>query len=273
MSEICTLQRGDGPLVISVPHAGTQLPQALRERMTDAARALVDTDWEVDRLYPFARELDATMLVAQQSRYVIDLNRDPQGTSLYPGARTTALCPTETFEGEPIYVEGGEPNDREIAQRRAAYWEPYHDGLQEELRRVRAAHGYALLLDAHSIWGRLPLLFEGELPDVNLGTNSGRSCDPEMLASVLAVVAGSTYSHVVDGRFKGGYITRRYGSPAHEVHGLQIELNQRTYLIDGSRTSFDERKASTLRTTLRAVCEAMLAWGARAERVRPTVLE
>ena len=267
MNDVFTLDQGDGPLLISCPHVGVLLPDALAQRLTPPGRALVDTDWDVDRLYPFARELGATVLRARQSRYVIDLNRDPEGISLYPGAHTSALCPVETFEGEPLYRSGMEPTDHEVRERRAQWWDPYHDALQGELARVRAAHGFALLLDAHSIWGRLPLLFEGELPDINLGTNSGRSCDAEMTRAVVDALAGSSYGHVVDGRFKGGYITRRYGSPAHEVHALQIELNQRTYLRDGSRRAFDEAKAAALTVVLRAVCEAMLRWGTRATHV------
>ena len=264
---VFTLDQGDGPLILSCPHAGVLLPEALAERLTPQGRALVDTDWDVDRLYPFARELGATVLRARQSRYVIDVNRDPEGISLYPGAHTTALCPVETFEGEPLYLGGSEPTDHEVRERRARWWEPYHDALQGELARVRAAHGFALLLDAHSIWGRLPRLFEGELPDINLGTNSGRSCDPALTGAVIGVVQTAPYSYVLDGRFKGGYITRRYGAPAHEIHALQIELNQRTYLRDGSRTEFDDAKAERLSRTLRAVCEAMLRWGTRATHV------
>ena len=259
MSAIYELERGDGPLLISAPHVGTYLPEDLAERLTPPGRALVDTDWFADRLYPFAGELSATVLRAGWSRYVIDLNRDPSGASLYPGARTTSLVATETFEGKALYAPGDAPNDDEVRVRRALCFDPYHDALAAELRRIVAAHGFALLIDAHSIWGCLPLLFEGELPDINLGTNGGRSCDPALVAAALGAVARSPFSHVLDGRFKGGYITRRYGVPADAIHALQIEINQRAYLADGSRTDWDERKASRLQRVLRAVCEAMLA--------------
>lgn len=259
MSDVYELRRGDGPLLISAPHAGTELPDELAARLTPAGRTLIDADWHVDRLYGFGPALGATMLRAQYSRYVVDVNRDPDGISLYPGARTTGLCPTETFEGDALYADGDAPDDGEIAARRARYWEPYHDALAEELARIRALHGYALLLDAHSIWGRLPLLFEGELPDVNLGTNSGRSCEPGLTDAVVGVLRRSPYGHVVDGRFKGGYITRHYADPADGLQALQIELNQRTYLADGSRTAWDDAKAACLSETLRGVCEAMLA--------------
>ena len=260
MNEIFSLERGDGPLLISAPHIGTRIPGHIEERLSEAARSLSDTDWDVDRLYPFARELGATVLRARQSRYVIDLNRDPHGLSLYPGARTTGLCPTETFEGHPLYADGEEPTDHEIAARRAAYWDPYHDALRDELLRIRAAHGYALLLDVHSIWGRLPLLFDGELPDINIGSDGGRSCDSEMTDAMVGALGGAPYSYIVNGRFKGGYITRRYGSPAHRVHAVQIELNQRTYLVGGTRFVWDHAKADAISAVLHRVCAAMLGW-------------
>ncbi len=262
------LTRRNGPLIISVPHAGTSLPPGLAARLTDAGRTVIDTDWHVDRLYPFAGELDATMLCAQWSRYCADLNRDPGGGALYPGARTSAFVPVETFEGQPLYARGDEPADGEIAERRVTWWDPYHRALRAELERVRATHGYVLLLDAHSIWGRLPLLFDGELPDVNVGTNSGDSCASAVSAAVMSAVANSTYSTVLDGRFKGGYITRTYGTPGAGVHAVQIELNQRTYLAEGSRTEFDTRKAAALSHVLRRVCEAMLG-ALVAEGTRP----
>jgi N-formylglutamate deformylase len=258
-SDVYEVVRGDGPLLISAPHVGTLLPEEIAARLTPPGRALVDTDWYADRLYPFAHALGATVVRARWSRYVVDVNRDPAGVSLYPGARTTGLVPLETFEGEPLYAPGDAPDEREIAARRARYFEPYHDALQEKLARLRHKHGSVLLLDAHSIWSPLPLLFEGELPDVNLGTNSGRSCDPLLRDAAERAVAASPYSVVVDGRFKGGYITRRYGNPAHGAHAIQIEINQTTYLADGSRTAWDEAKAARLSAVLRAVCDALLA--------------
>ncbi|MDQ2908336.1 MAG: N-formylglutamate deformylase [Candidatus Eremiobacteraeota bacterium] len=261
------LQRRDGALVLSVPHAGLELPGSLAERLTPQGRALVDTDWGVPRLYPFAQELEATMLVARMSRYVVDLNRDPHDVPLYPGARTTTLCPTETFEGEPLYEPGDEPDAHETTRRREQYWEPYHAALRDELARVHAMHGYALLVDAHSIWGRLPLLFPGALPDVNLGTNHQRSCAPNLCDVVANVFAGSPYDHVVNGRFKGGYITRHHGAPERNVHALQIELNQHTYLVEDSRSEWDAAKATKLSVTLRAACETVLR---AAERTLPS---
>jgi N-formylglutamate deformylase len=258
MSDVFELRPGKGPLLISAPHVGTSLPDEIAARLTVPGHALVDTDWHADRLYPFATSLGASVLRARQSRYVVDLNRDPSGATLYPGARTTGLCATETFEGDALYEPGTEPGVQEIAARRERYFDPYHAALREELARLRAEHGFALLLDAHSIWSPLPLLFEGELPQVNVGTNSGASCDRRLVDAILGIVKPSQYSVVVDGRFKGGYITRHYGDPADRVHAIQIEINQTTYLADGSRSLWDDAKAARLSHVLRTACEALL---------------
>ena len=267
MSDVFELHRGTVPLLVSAPHVGTLLPDDVAARLTPPGRALVDTDWYADRLYLFAEPAGASVLRARWSRYVVDLNRDPAGSVLYPGARTTGFVPTETFEGEPLYASGDEPGSQETAARRERYFEPYHDALHDELARIKAVHGQALLLDAHSIWGRLPLLFDGELPDINIGTNAGSSCDPKLTAAVARAAGGSPYSVAVDGRFKGGYITRRYGAPAHGVEAIQIEINQRTYLADGSRTQWDDAKAARLSLVLRTMCEALLAGAATGRRL------
>ncbi|HEY4440184.1 MAG TPA: N-formylglutamate deformylase [Candidatus Elarobacter sp.] len=261
MSDRYDLRSGRGALLISAPHVGTQVPPEIAARLTDAGRSLIDTDWYADRLYPFARELEATVLRARWSRYVVDLNRDPSGHQLYPGARTSAFVPTETFEGERLYAAGDEPPADEIAARKAEYWDPYHLALQNELARIAEQHGWVMLIDAHSIWGRLPLLFEGELPVINLGSNGGHSCDPAFLDAAHAAVASSPYSVAVDGRFKGGYITRHYGDPAKRVHALQIEINQTAYLADGSRTLWDDAKAARLSRVLSNVCMAVVGYG------------
>jgi N-formylglutamate deformylase len=258
--DLYELTPGDAPLLLSFPHSGTFLPPELVARLTPIGRTLVDTDWNVDRLYAFAPELGLGTIAARVSRYAADLNRDPHDAPLYPGARTTSVCATETFAGEPLYDHGDEPTADEIAHRVATYWKPYHAALDRELARLRARHGYALLLDGHSIWGSLPLLFAGELPDVNLGTNAGRSCAPEMTAAVAGALRPSYAALAIDERFKGGYITRTYGAPDSGVHAIQIELNQRTYLADGSRDSTDRAKAATLSAALRAACTASLAF-------------
>jgi N-formylglutamate deformylase len=257
--DLYELTPGDAPLLLSFPHAGTILPPEISARMTAVGRTSIDTDWDVDRLYAFAPELGIGTIASRVSRYASDLNRDPHDAPLYPGARTTGVCATETFEGETLYAPGNEPTRDEIAGRVATYWQPYHAALASELARVRARHGYALLLDGHSIWGTLPLLFEGDLPDVNLGTNAGRSCAPQIAEAVAEALRPAYPSLVIDGRFKGGYITRTYGTPNSGVHAIQIELNQRTYLAEGSRTATDPEKAATLSTALRDACVALLA--------------
>jgi N-formylglutamate amidohydrolase len=254
------LTPGDAPLLLSFPHSGTTLPPDISSRMTPIGRRLVDTDWDVDRLYAFAPELGIGTIASRVSRYAADLNRDPHDAPLYPGARTTSVCATETFDGEPLYANGDEPAPDEIAERVDTYWKPYHAALANELARLRARHGYALLLDGHSIWGSLPLLFSGELPDINLGANAGRSCAPQITAAVADALRPAYPSLVIDGRFKGGYITRTYGTPESGVHAIQIELNQRTYLADGSRSTTDRAKAATLSTALRAACTALLSF-------------
>ena len=241
-----TLHRGSVPLLVSLPHEGTELPADIAARLTPAARRVPDTDWHVARLYAFARELGASVLVPRHSRYVVDLNRPPDNASLYPGQNTTGLCPLVRFSGEPVYQAGEEPQREEIAQRLAQYWRPYHDALATELARLRERHGRAVLWDGHSIRSELPFLFEGRLPDFNLGTAGGASCSPalqERLAAVL--VRHPRYSHVVNGRFKGGYITRHYGAPAQGIDAIQLELAQCIYMDEDSFAWRDESAAAT----------------------------
>jgi N-formylglutamate deformylase len=261
MNEIFTLHRGSAPLLISLPHVGTQLPDALRERLAVEALDVPDTDWRLEALYGFARELGASLLVPKFSRYVIDLNRPGDDAPMYAGANNTALCPTRRFTGDLLYRDGAEPGDEEIAQRRERYWRPYHDALREELDRIRAAHGHAVLFDGHSIKSRLPWLFEGTLPELNLGTASGASCAAslrERLARVLAQQSG--YTHVVDGRFKGGHITRHYGRPELGVHAVQLEMAWSCYMAEEPPYRIDAQRAARLASLLRDLVQAMLDW-------------
>lgn len=258
------LTRGKTPLLLSVPHAGLHVPDAIAERLTDAARTLADTDWHVDRLYDFAEGLGAGMLVATHSRYVIDLNRDPDGTPLYPGADNTELCPTTMFDGTPIYREGTAPDEAEIAERLAAYWRPYHQVLATELDRLKRKHGHALLFDAHSIRSVVPRFFAGTLPDLNIGTGGGRSSEPALTIRLAMLCQDShDYQTAVNGRFKGGYITRHYGDPADRVNAVQMELAQSTYMDEEPPYRYDEAKAGRLRPLLSSVLERMTDWGAR----------
>jgi N-formylglutamate deformylase len=256
-----TLHRGRVPLLVSLPHDGSEIPDALAARMTDDARRAPDTDWHVSRLYAFARDvLGASLLVPRYSRYVVDLNRPPDDTSLYPGQNTTGLCPARRFSGDAVYREGCAPNPAEVRERVERYWRPYHDALAGELERLRAVHGRVALWEGHSIRGSdLPFLFEGRLPDLNLGTSGGASCRPAVEAALQGVLASqSDYDWVCNERFRGGYITRHYGRPDAGVDAVQLETSQRTYMDEDSAV-FDEARASRLEPLLHRLLEAMLA--------------
>ena len=257
--DVCVLHRGSAPLLLSLPHDGSVIPDALQARMTPEARTAPDTDWHVSRLYAFARELGASILVPRWSRYVIDLNRGEDDTSLYPGQNTTGLCPLVRFTGEPVYQPGMQPDAAEVAARIERYWRPYHAALRGELARLRAEHGRVALWEGHSIRGSgLPFLFEGRLPDLNLGTANGASCSPALQARLEAVLGGQVdYDWVANGRFKGGHITRHYGRPADGIEAVQLELSQRTYM-DEARFDYDASKAASLQPLLRALLQATL---------------
>ena len=257
--DVFTLHRGTAPLLVSLPHDGTRVPDAIAARLTPEARAVPDTDWFVSRLYAFARDLGASVLVPAHSRYVVDLNRPPDDTSLYPGQNTTGLCPVVQFSGEPVYREGLQPDAAEIAARVDAYWRPYHDTLDAELQRIRGEHGRAVLWEGHSIRGTLPFLFEGALPELNLGTAAGSSCTPALQQRLAEVLAGQgDYTHVVNGRFKGGYITRHYGAPEIGVDAVQLEIAQHAYMDEDSFQYLPER-AERLQALIRRLLQAALA--------------
>ena len=257
--ETFTLHEGDAPLLVSLPHDGSEIPPALAARMTEGARRAPDTDWHVSRLYAFARELGASVLVPRHSRYVVDLNRPPDDASLYPGQNTTGLCPAVRFSGEPVYREGEAPDPAEVAARVERYWRPYHGALDAELQRLRARHGRVVLWEGHSIRGECPFLFDGRLPDLNLGTADGRSCTPALQERLTAVLRGQQrYDWVVNGRFKGGYITRHYGDPAHGVDAVQLEISQRIYMDEDS-FAWDVARARDTQDMLRALLEAALS--------------
>jgi N-formylglutamate deformylase len=228
--------------------------------MTDQALVVADTDWHVDRLYDFLDALGTSVLCPIHSRYVVDLNRPPDGANLYPGQDTTALVPLDTFAREPIYRPGQAPDARAMAERVSRYWRPYHDALQRELERIRGVHGYALLWDAHSIASELPRFFPGRLPDLNFGTAAGASCAPGIETAVFEEARRAAgYSAVLNGRFKGGYITRAYGRPGDRVHAIQLELSQRTYMNEPPPFDFREDLAGRLRPVLRRFLETFLS--------------
>ena len=254
-----TLHRGTAPLLISLPHDGTAVPEDIAARLTDSARRVPDTDWHVSKLYDFARELGASMIVPKYSRYVIDLNRPPDDVSLYPGQNTTGLCPHVQFSGEPVYRDGQDPDEAEVAERVERYWRPYHRALAGELQRIHAQHGRSGLWEGHSIKGVVPFLFEGRLPDLNLGTAGGTSCSAALQSRLESVLESQgRHDFVVNGRFKGGYITRQYGDPTQNIQAVQLEISQRIYM-DEESFEWDAGKAAGTQVVLRALLEQMLA--------------
>lgn len=262
--------RGQAPLVVSLPHTGTDIPAPYEAGLVSPWRARKDADWRIERLYDFAGGLGATVIRTAISRTVIDVNRDPSGVSLYPGQATTGLCPTTTFDGEPLYRPGAEPGPDSIAERRARWFDPYHAALRVEVERLHAEHGTVVVYDCHSIRSVIPRLFEGTLPVFNIGTNAGASCDPALTAAVEAVCAETGFSRITDGRFKGGFITRSLGRPGTGVHAIQMELACRGYMreptgpVDEANwpTAYDADHAAPMRAALTRILEACLGFAA-----------
>lgn len=258
MSSSYTLHVGSVPLLISMPHNGEAIPVDIANTMTDFAKTVPDTDWHMDRLYDFAKALGAYIIAPKFSRYVIDLNRDPQGVDLYPGANSTELCPTSAFDLTPLYKEEHLPDQKEVSRRIENYWQPYHSALESTLNSIQRTHGKAVLLEAHSILSHVPRFFEGQLPDFNFGTGAGTSCSPEMLKAI-ETIDFSPYSQVSNGRFKGGYITRQYGQPNKNIHALQLELSQHTYMQESS-LSYDDKLAAQVKVKLKCLVETLIAF-------------
>ena len=261
-----TVEPRDAPLIVSFPHTGTELPPDIEARCISPWLARKDADWWIDKLYDFATDLGATVVHTAISRTVIDVNRDPSGVSLYPGQNTTELVPTTTFDGEPLWRPGMVPDAAEIERRKATYFVPYHAALAGEIARLRAKHARVALYDCHSIRSIIPRLFPGELPVMNIGTNAGVSCDMDLAEPIAAIASASRFSAVINGRFTGGYITRRYGRPDDGVHAVQMELACRGYMrepvgpVDERNwpVPFDAAFAAPIRATLRSILEACL---------------
>ncbi len=261
MDKVLSFHQGRLPLLISMPHAGLGLTPAVRNGLVDQARSLPDTDWHIPRLYDFARDLGASVVAAEYSRFVIDLNRPDDDKPLYASA-TTGLYPATLFDGEPLFKDGQVPSADERATYLEGIWRPYHDTIRRELERLRAEFGYALLWDAHSIRSLIPHLFDGKLPDFNLGTFNGASCDPELAERLQGVCAEFPhYSHVLNGRFKGGHITRHYGDPSRQIHAVQLELAQSTYMNEVEPFAYREDLAQPTQVVLGRLLETVLAWG------------
>ena len=249
------------PLIVNVPHAGTYLPPSIAQTLTATGLSVPDTDWHVDKLYDFVPSLGATLMVATHSRIVVDLNRDPAGDALYPGASNTELCPTATFANEPIYRPGLAPATKAIAARVKQYWRPYQQQLAGEIARIKGKHGFCILLDAHSIVSEAPRFFAGKLPDLNLGTADGKSCAAALAQRAFAALthaAGFTAVH--NGRFKGGFITRHYGVPDDNVHALQLEMAQCCYMNETEPLFYDASRAAALKAVLNVLVEKLMSW-------------
>lgn len=265
--EWLSVRRGDAPLIVSFPHTGTEIPDRMESLMVSPWLARKDADYWVDVLYDFAHEIGATTIRTALSRTVIDVNRDPSGASLYPGQNTTGLCPMETFDGEPLYKSGSEPGPAEVLRRRAEYFDPYHQALAAELERKRAESGCVVLYDAHSIRSRMPRLFDGELPQFNIGTNNGATCSPS-LVDTIEKICDRAGSRVTNGRFRGGWITRHYGRPGAGIHAVQMELAMRGYLKEPAGAPdksnwpapLDDVLAARLRVALRDVLDACMTF-------------
>ncbi|MBF9233888.1 N-formylglutamate deformylase [Microvirga alba] len=262
------ITRGDEPLVVSLPHTGTEIPPEYEHGLVSSWLARKDADWWIERLYDFAVDLNATVIRTSISRTVIDVNRDPSGISLYPGQATTELCPTTTFDGEPLYEQGTEPNAESIAERRARFFDPYHAALRAEIARLRGRHPQVVVYDCHSIRSVIPRLFDDTLPHFNIGTNSGASCAATLSDAVEQLCVESGFSYVTNGRFKGGHITRSFGRPENGVHAIQMELACRGYMreplgpVAESRwpTPYDETDAQPMRAALTRILEACLTF-------------
>lgn len=254
------INRGDSPLVLGLPHTGTIIPEEIAAGLNETGRGLADTDWHIHDLYAGLVE-GVSSVRTNIHRYAIDVNRDPQGVSLYPGQNTTTLCPLTDFDGQPIWQAGSEPDAKEIARRAAAYHKPYHDALSGELERVKNIHGFAILYDCHSIRSHIPFLFDGKLPDFNIGTNLGETCSPEIEAAVQDICAQAKgYQSVLNGRFKGGWTTRHYGQPASGIHAIQMELAQSTYMLERAPWTYEPGSANQLRPYLTSILETLIRW-------------
>lgn len=251
-----SLLKGTAPMLVSMPHIGTEIPLEMQSSYMPRALDVEDTDWHLHRLYDFLPAMGISVLQPKFSRYVIDLNRPPDNAPMYPGAANTELCPTHFFTGEALYKPDQEPSLQEIHRRKAAYWQPYHDALAAELARIKAIHGFALLWDAHSIRSQIPWLFEGKLPDFNIGTASGAAAAAQISDAASRQIEG--FTHVTNGRFKGGYITRHYGQPAQHIHAVQLEKCQSLYMQEASPFTYDAALAAQMQSTLMRMILASL---------------
>ena len=262
MSAAFHFKQGRVPLLLSMPHVGTEIPDAVLAQLNPIAQIKADTDWHLPLLYNMLDELGASYIQARYSRYVIDLNRPSDDVNLYPGQDTTGLCPVDTFSKQPLYQNGVGPDADEVQARVQQYWLPYHQQLQMELARLRELHGAVVLWDAHSIASQVPRFFQGQLPDLNFGTADQKSCDPslQLALSELMQHSATAYSHVFNGRFKGGHITRYYGQPAQQIHAVQLEMSQCVYMNESEPYAYRADLAAQVQPLLQQLLETCLKW-------------
>ena len=243
------IKQGTGPIVLAMPHSGTYLPTEIYDKLNDNGKELADTDWHLMELYD-GLQPNAAIVKANFHRYVIDANRCPDGVSLYPGANTTTLCPLIDFVNKPIWQEGLVPTESDIEPRIKLFHTPYHKALHEALQTARSNHGYAIIYDCHSIRSNIPFLFDGALPNLNIGTNDSKSCDSKIEQIAENICKKSSFSTVTNGRFKGGWTTRHYGKPETDIHAIQMEITQSSYMQEHAPWEYSNEKANILRQTL-----------------------
>ncbi len=246
------VSQGSGPIILGLPHTGTFVPADIGTALNARGLELADTDWHIEKLYDGLLP-GVTTVRANFHRYVIDANRDPLGVSLYPGQNTTGLVPLTDFDGHAIW--NSVPSSEEIERRRQLFHVPYHVALETEMKRVAKLHGCAILYDCHSIRSRIPFLFDGTLPDFNIGTKNGVTCAKAIENVTQGICSkASGYTSVLNGRFKGGWTTRHYGRPHQNWHAIQMELAQSTYLkAEIEPWIYDKAKAERLRSHLRDI--------------------
>ncbi len=243
------------PILVSVPHSGTEFPEDLEKFFKEKFRKdPEDTDWLVHKVYDFLPSLGIPVLHAKYSRYVVDLNRDPDDVALYNDDRfITGLFPTHSFTKEALYKDKSTQEealsefDRKWRMDRF-YW-PYYRAIQSHLTEKRDQHKAALLFDAHSIARSVPSLSAEPFPDLVLGTQMGFTADKKLIDAALEVLERSPYKVSHNDPFRGGNITRNHGNPEMGFHAMQLEMCQDLYLAEDGR-SLDPEKTEQLRNTL-----------------------
>ena len=264
MQTTYTFEQGQIPLLVSMPHSGIHIPADIQEQLTPVSQLLSDTDWHLPLLYNMLQELGASHIQAKCSRYVIDLNRSSDDVNLYPGQDTTGLCPIDTFDKQPLYLNSNHPTKTDVQRRVSLYWEPYHQKIQEELKRMRNQYGIAILWDAHSIASQVPRFFDGKLTDLNFGTADQKSCSLSLQSAIENSLKNTSdavqFSHIFNGRFKGGYITRQYGKPEENIHAIQLEMSQCLYMDESIPYGYREDLAKQIQPVLKTLLQTCIDW-------------